>query len=391
MSDVVLNKIPPPVLPSTPAGTDVAPSKPDMVWIAGRHLPHGLGQALSGGSAGPSRHRRRLLDRSHAGDQRAVPPLRRRDRLRDLRRDRARPEGLSRRAAAHAQGRLAGVQPAEARGRPARLEPVVDVQVRRQLAAPLRSAQLDQRARRSSGRARRLSAMRRPMRAGPARICRPKPSGNSPRAAGSTVPSSPGATSSRPADAHMANTWQGDFPHENLATDGYERTSPVTAFPPNGYGLYDMIGNVWEWTSDWYSPKHEADAPKACCIPENPRGGREDDSYDPCQPQIRIPRKVLKGGSHLCAPNYCRRYRPAARHARAGRHLDQPRRLSLRRQEAARIERSRRNTMATVSGSLAPLGDGRLNNGSRKLRHRSGACRGSGGGGGQMRGGGRRR
>ena len=112
----------------------------------------------------------------------------------------------------------------------------------------------------------------------------------------------------------MANTWQGAFPHENLKLDGYERTSPVTAFPPNGFGVYDMIGNVWEWTSDWYSTKHEADAPKTCCIPENPRGGREEASYDPCMPNISIPRKVLKGGSHLCAPNYCRRYRPAARH-----------------------------------------------------------------------------
>jgi formylglycine-generating enzyme len=115
-----------------------------------------------------------------------------------------------------------------------------------------------------------------------------------------------------PGGRQMANTWQGAFPHQNLALDGYERTSPVTAFAPNGYGLYDMIGNVWEWTADWWSAKHQADAAKACCVPEN---RREDQSYDPSQPEIKIPRKVLKGGSHLCAPNYCRRYRPAARHA----------------------------------------------------------------------------
>ncbi len=118
-----------------------------------------------------------------------------------------------------------------------------------------------------------------------------------------------------PGGSYLANTWQGEFPHQNLCTDGFARTSPVSQFPPNGYGLSDMIGNVWEWTSDFYAPKHEADAPKACCIPENPRGAREQDSFDACQPNIRIPRKVLKGGSHLCAPNYCRRYRPAARHA----------------------------------------------------------------------------
>ena len=117
-----------------------------------------------------------------------------------------------------------------------------------------------------------------------------------------------------PGGRQMANTWQGEFPFQNTMIDGYERTSPVGTFPPNGYGLSDMIGNVWEWTNDWYAPKHSEDAPKACCIPENPRGGREDNSYDPRQPEVRIPRKVVKGGSHLCAPNYCRRYRPAARH-----------------------------------------------------------------------------
>ena len=117
-----------------------------------------------------------------------------------------------------------------------------------------------------------------------------------------------------PNGRHMANVWQGDFPWQNTREDGFERTSPVEAFPPNGFGLHDMIGNVWEWTTDWYQPRHPAAREKACCIPRNPRGAREEYSYDPTQPAIRIPRKVLKGGSHLCAPNYCRRYRPAARY-----------------------------------------------------------------------------
>jgi formylglycine-generating enzyme len=115
-----------------------------------------------------------------------------------------------------------------------------------------------------------------------------------------------------PGGRHMANTWQGEFPHENLCTDGYLRTSPVEAFPPNGYGLFDVTGNVWEWTKDWFSARHQPDVATSCCIPQDPRGSQERDSYETGSP--RIPRKVVKGGSHLCAPNYCRRYRPAARH-----------------------------------------------------------------------------
>jgi formylglycine-generating enzyme required for sulfatase activity len=111
----------------------------------------------------------------------------------------------------------------------------------------------------------------------------------------------------------MANFWQGEFPWQNHKSDGYYGTNPVGAFPPNGYGLVDVTGNVWEWTTDWYTPRHPDEEPKACCIPRNPRGGSEQDSLDPQQPEIPIPRKVIKGGSHLCAPNYCRRYRPAAR------------------------------------------------------------------------------
>jgi formylglycine-generating enzyme required for sulfatase activity len=117
----------------------------------------------------------------------------------------------------------------------------------------------------------------------------------------------------RPGGRWMANTWQGRFPWENLAGDGFERTAPVGSFPPNGYGLLDMAGNVWEWTSDWYAARRPADATKPCCVPANPRGGPIEASYDPAQPRVRIPRKVVKGGSFLCSPDYCFRFRPAAR------------------------------------------------------------------------------
>lgn len=111
-----------------------------------------------------------------------------------------------------------------------------------------------------------------------------------------------------PGGRHMANTWQGAFPWQNLASDGYVGTSPVGAFPPNGYGLYDMAGNVWEWTSDCFTPHHATHPPKSCCVPRNPRVESAD---------AHIPRRVVKGGSHLCAPGYCLRYRPAARQGEA--------------------------------------------------------------------------
>jgi formylglycine-generating enzyme len=99
-----------------------------------------------------------------------------------------------------------------------------------------------------------------------------------------------------PGGKMMANTWQGRFPYENTLRDGYAGTSPVGAFPPNGFGLYDVCGNVWEWTADrWH-----VGAGHACCAPER-------------LPGERFERRVIKGGSHLCAPSYCLRYRPAAR------------------------------------------------------------------------------
>ncbi|MGN7778573.1 formylglycine-generating enzyme family protein [Mycolicibacterium sp. 22603] len=109
----------------------------------------------------------------------------------------------------------------------------------------------------------------------------------------------------RPEGRLMANTWQGRFPYRNDGAMGWSGTSPVGAFPPNGFGLVDMIGNVWEWTATRFSRHHRVDrsADNGCC-PPLPAG-------DPGVSQ------ALKGGSHLCAPEYCHRYRPAARSAQS--------------------------------------------------------------------------
>ena len=116
-----------------------------------------------------------------------------------------------------------------------------------------------------------------------------------------------------PSGEYLANFWQGDFPWRNSGDDGFAGTAPVGSFPPNPFGLFEMTGNVWEWTSDWYADGHQAEADKPCCVPTDPRGPGVESSYDPAGPQFRIPRRVVKGGSFLCADNYCQRYRPAAR------------------------------------------------------------------------------
>jgi formylglycine-generating enzyme len=115
----------------------------------------------------------------------------------------------------------------------------------------------------------------------------------------------------------MANTWQGEFPWQRRATGKWDRTTPVKRFPANGYGLYDMTGNVWEWTSDYFVTHPVAGVQHACCTPRNPRFTSAQASLVPVQPGAHIPRRVIKGGSHLCAPNYCLRYRPAARQGEA--------------------------------------------------------------------------
>jgi formylglycine-generating enzyme required for sulfatase activity len=112
-----------------------------------------------------------------------------------------------------------------------------------------------------------------------------------------------------PGGRYMMNSWQGHFPNENTAEDGYRATAPVGSFPPNGYGLYDMAGNVWQWCSDWYRPDYYQSLSAGPQPVRNPLG--PSDSFDPSEPGIK--KRVMRGGSYLCSDQYCSAYEAGAR------------------------------------------------------------------------------
>ena len=254
---------------------------------------------------------------------------------RHLGRDPARSQGLSRRSAAHAEGGRPRLHAARQAGR----SRATGVSGGASPSAPPGGGPTA-RAATSAGSTitrwcRSPIATPRPTPNGPARNCRRKPSGNSPRAAGSTARSSPGAMNSRPAASTWPTPGRARFPLENLRTDGWARTSPVRAFPPNGYGVHDMIGNVWEWTTDWYSARHEGRCRQG--LLRAGESARRRDGSELRSAPARHPHPAQGAERRLASlrAQLLPALSSGGAPCRAGRYLDQSCRLSVHRQENA--------------------------------------------------------
>ena len=221
--------------------------------------------------------------------------------------------------AGEARPRLAGLHAAGRRGLARESAGLVELCPGRQLEASRGAGDIDRGEGRLSRRPGVLGSTPWPMPDGPGNDCPPRRNGNTPRAAARNWPSSSGAIELRPDGKWQANIWQGHFPDRNAPEDGFARTAPVGSFPPNGFGLFDMSGNVWEWCSDWYRPGYDAGPAR------NPKGPPS--SFDPDEPGV--PKRVQRGGSFLCTDEYCGRYRPGTRGKEAVEQRDVARRLPL--------------------------------------------------------------